>query len=287
MAGRITAQALEHGRKLIRKDIPLLEVTEKVEQKIAQLGGKLAFPVNMSCDSIAAHYAAAPNDASIVKNHVLKLDVGVHINGFVADSAITIDLSGENSDLVKASREALNKAIKEIKPGIKLGEIGACVEETITGRGFQPIRNLSGHEVGQYIVHTGISIPNYANGEKTEIEEGMIIAVEPFATTGVGLIKEQGSPEIFSIPVYKPVRIGFVREIVTYLETNYKHMPFSKRSLMPAFSLAQINYALSSLKPILREYAPLVEQKGGFVSQAEHTMYITADKAVVLTKEDA
>lgn len=287
-AGRIAAQALEYGRKLVKKDITLLEVTERIEEKIAYLGGDLAFPVNMSCNSAAAHCAAAPDDTTLLTDQVLKLDVGVSVNGWIGDTAVTVDLSGRHAELVKASREALNKVIKLIKPGITLNEIGKCVEDTITGMGFQPIRNLSGHEVGNYVVHTGLSIPNYPSGEKKEIKDGMIIAIEPFATTGVGLIHEQGNPEIFSIPAYKPVRIGFVRDIVHHLETTYKHMPFSRRSLIPKFSLAQINYTISSLKSagMVRSYPPLVEQKAGMVSQAEHTMYINENKAVILTKED-
>ena len=282
-AGRIAAQALEYGKKQVKKNETLLGVTEKVEEKISHLGGQLAFPVNMSCDTIAAHYAAAPNDTTVLHEHVLKLDVGVNINGWIGDNAVTIDLSGQRSELVKASREALNTVIKMLKPGTTLHEIGSTVEEIITDMGFQPIRNLSGHEIGKYIVHTGISIPSYASGEMTDIKEGMIIAVEPFATMGKGVIKEQGTAEIFSIKDYKPVRVGFVRDIVAYCQQHFKFMPFSRRALLPKFSLSQISYAISTLKMngMLREYPPLVEK--GLVSQAEHSMIIEKDKARVLT----
>jgi len=282
-AGRIAAQALEYGRKQVKKSATILGGSEKVEEKIFQLGGQLAFPVNMSCDTIAAHYAAAPNDTTVLNEQVLKLDVGVSINGWIGDNAVTIDLSGQHDDLVKASREALNKVIKLLKPGITLHEIGSTVEETITGMGFQPIRNLSGHELGKYIVHTGISIPSYASGEMTPLKEGMIIAVEPFATRGKGVIKEQGTAEIFSVKEYRPLRVGFVRDILNYCQQHYKFMPFSRRALLAKFTLPQVNYALSTLKinGILREYPPLVEK--GLVSQAEHSMIIEKDKARVLT----
>ncbi len=285
-AGRIAALVLEYGRKQVKKSATLLEVTEKIEQKISQLGGELAFPVNMSSDSIAAHYAAAPNDTTVLNEQVLKLDVGVNINGWIGDNAVTIDLSGQQDDLIKASREALNNVIKMLKSGITLHEIGSTVEETITDLGFQPIRNLSGHEIGKYIVHTGISIPSYASEEMTPMKEGMIIAVEPFATMGKGLIKEHGQAEIFSIKEYKPVRVGFVRDVVNYCQQRYKFMPFSRRALLAKFSLPQLSYALSTLKTngMLREYPPLVEK--GLVSQAEHSMIVEKDKVRVLTTSE-
>ncbi|MBI4440698.1 type II methionyl aminopeptidase [Candidatus Woesearchaeota archaeon] len=287
-AGHIAAQALQYGTKQVKKEVPLLEVTEKVEQKIDQLGGQLAFPVNMSCDTTAAHYAATPDDKTVLRNQLLKLDVGVNINGFIGDNALTIDLSGEHADLVKASRDALNNVIKLIKPGVTLHEIGATAEETITDMGFQPIRNLSGHEIGKYIVHTGLSIPSYASGEMVPLEEGMMIAIEPFATTGIGLTKEDGQPEIFSITRYKPQRVGFVRDMVSYLEDRFKFMPFSRRALLGKFTLPQVNYTLALLKTqgMLRHYPPLVEKAGGLVSQAEHSMYIEKNKARVLTTTD-
>lgn len=282
-AGRIAAQALEYGRKQVKKSATILDVTEKVEEKISHLGGQLAFPVNMSCDTIAAHYAAAPNDVTVLNEQVLKLDVGVNINGWIGDNAVTIDLSGQQSELVTASREALNKVIKLLKPGVTLHEIGLTVEETITSMGFQPIRNLSGHEIGKYIVHTGISIPSYPSGELTQIKEGMMIAVEPFATMGKGITKEQGPAEIFSIREYKPLRVGFVRDILNYCQQHYKFMPFSRRALLTKFSLPQLNYAFHTLKTseMLREYPPLVEK--GLVSQAEHSMIVEKDKVRVLT----
>lgn len=287
-AGKIASHVLEYGRKLIKKETFLLEVTEKVEDKIKQMGGELAFPVNISCDSIAAHYAASPNDKTEFNEQLVKLDVGVNVNGWLGDNAVSVDLSGNYSELVKASRDALEKVTKILRPGLTLNEIGATIELAITEKGFQPIRNLSGHEIGQYQVHSGLTIPNYASGEMKELQEGMTIAIEPFATTGVGLTMEQKPAEIFSISTYKPIRIGFVRDMVTHLQKNLRYLPFSRRVLMPKFTEAQINYAFSHLKSLgmLHEYPLLVEKKGGIVSQAENTFYLTKDKTILLTSRD-
>ena len=286
-AGRIAAQAHSLGKKILKPGVKLLEVTTQIEQCIENAGGKLAFPVNISFNDTAAHYSAHPEDKTIIEDQLVKLDIGVHVDGWVTDTAVTHDLSGRYSDLVKASKEALAQVIKIVRPGITIGEIGKTIQETIEGFGYKPIRNLSGHGVGQYIVHTGLSVPNYDTRDDTEIPEGYLFACEPFATDGAGFVEEKGEPAIYSIPQYTSQRIGFMRDISKFLESNYKQLPFSKRPILQCFSPSQINYVLTQLERLdrLRKYPPLVERQGGMVSQAEHTILLK-DKPVVLTKRD-
>lgn len=285
-AGQIAGKALTYGKSLIKPGVKLLDVTEKIEKFIENEGGELAFPVNISCNDTAAHYAAKHNDEFVFKDELVKLDVGVHINGYIGDTACTIDLSGKYSELVKASEEALEKAISIIKPGIELGAIGEIIAKTIESKGFKPVKNLSGHGVDEYQTHCYPTIPNYDNEDGTEVEEGMIFAVEPFATDGSGMIKEQGQAEIFSMTEFKSMRVGFVRDIMKYVQKKFKMLPFSKRSLLNKFSEAQVNYFFKKVKEMeaIHEYGPLVERANGMVSQSEHTLLITKKGCEVLTK---
>ena len=280
-AGKIARDVLEYGKALIKKDASLLEVTNKIEAKIFELGAKPAFPVQISMDDIAAHYCAPPDDNTIFTNQVVSLDVGVHVDGFIGDNACTIDLSQSNKELVEASRKALDNAIKITQIGTTLSEIGKTIQETIESYGFKPVRNLSGHGLDEYNIHSFPTVPNYDTEDDTKLEKGQIIAIEPFATKGVGLIHEKGLPNVFSIDEIKPVRVPFVRQILNKIE-EYEGLPFTKRWL--GSSLPKVNLALSQFKKlkILKEYPPLVEKSNEIVSQAEHTLLVD-DKVKVLT----
>ncbi len=286
-AGKIAAEARDFGISLIKKENTLLDVTKKVEDKILKLGGGMAFPPQISLNDCAAHFYPDEDDNIIFKDQVCSLDVGVHIDGFIGgDTAKTVDLSGENAELVKASLEALNNALKIIKPGLKISEIGKVIQETITGYGFAPVRNLSGHGLDEYNIHTKPSIPNYDNGDSTELVEDQLIAIEPFASKGAGIVYESGNATVFQLMGKKPVRNIFTRQILKELE-KFKGLPFCKRWLVEKFSLPKVNFALRELNnlEILREYPPLVDKNHGVISQAEHTI-IVKDKPIILTKKE-
>src|SRR3989338_4048261 len=102
---KIAAEALKYGKGFIKKGNALLEVVEKAEEKIFQLGGKPAFPAQISLNHIAAHFCPDADDKTVFSDQLVKLDVGVHIDGFIGDIATTVDLSGKNSELMRASRE--------------------------------------------------------------------------------------------------------------------------------------------------------------------------------------
>jgi len=285
-AGRIAAMARDYGRSLIKIGASLLEVTEKIEQKILALGGDFAFPPQISLNDIAAHYCAAPDDKTVFKQgDVVKLDIGVHINGFVGDTALTVMLSkDEKLNLLReASREALNSALKIIKPGITLSEIGRIIHAEITKRGFAPIRNLSGHGLDKFIIHDKPSIPNFDTGSNEELVEDQVIAIEPFASTGAGIIYESSNPTIYSIKERKPVRSPMTRAVLKDLEA-YNGLPFTLRWIVKKHGLGKTSFALRELKNtgILKEYPPLPDKAHGLVSQAEHTV-IVRDKPVITT----
>ena len=281
-AGEIASEALEYGMGLIKKDKSVLEIVESVEAKIFQLGGKPAFPTNISINEIAAHYSPVKDDFSIKESYIVKLDVGVHVNGAIGDNAVTV---GNNKELIEASREALNEAIKIIQIGTKLRDIGRVVDKTISSYGFKSIKNLTGHSIDIYEQHAGLSIPNYDDGNKSELKKGMIIAVEPFATTGIGLIEEGKDSGIFRLEKVKNVRTDMSREILNFIIEEYRTLPFTKRWLLKKFPEFKVNFALNNLQKegILDQYKQLLERGKGLVSQAEHTLLID-DKIKILTK---
>jgi len=283
-SGKIASAALHYGAKLIKVGGSLLDVTEKTEEKVLDLGGAFAFPPQISLNEIAAHYCADPKDEVIFKKgDMAKIDVGVMIDGYIGDNATTVDL-GENSSLVDASRDALNNAIKILEPGVTLGEIGRVIQDTIIKKGFSPVRNLSGHGLDQFVFHDRPSIPNFDTGDKTQLEEGKVIAIEPFASKGSGIIYETGHANIFSVINKRPVRNIITRNVLREID-NFQEMPFTTRWLTRKFPEPKVNFAIRELlqQGIITSYPPLLDTQKGIVSQAEHTIIIEKDP-IVTTK---
>ncbi len=287
-AGKLAGEAREYGRDLLKEGANFLEIARKIEDFINKKEAKPGFPVQISINDIAAHYTPLPDDTNILKSgDVVKLDLGVHIDGYIGDTALTVEINtNNNQDLIKASKKALDEAIKLCKPGVKVCEIGETVNETITSFGFKPIKNLSGHKVDRYILHSYISIPNFNNNDQTKLEEGMVIAIEPFATTGIGLVKEGKPSSNYRLHNPKPVRDPITREILKFIQEEFVTLPFAKRYLALKFPISKINFALSNLEKfeIIYQYPQLLEKQAGCqVSQHEHTIYIS-DTPIVLTK---
>ncbi len=288
-AGRIAAKARDYGAGLIKVGASLLEVTDKIEKRIIELGGGFAFPPQISLNDIAAHYYPSDDDKTIFKEgDVVKLDVGVHINGFVGDTAITVVLGNDAKLklLAEASREALNSALRIIKPGVTISEIGRTIHNEITKRGFAPIRNLSGHGLDKFVIHDSPSIPNFDTGSQEKLKQDQVIAVEPFASTGAGIIYESSNPTLFSLTGKKPTRSPITREVLRDLE-EYNELPFALRWVIKKHGAGKASFAIRDLKhmDLLREYPPLPDKAHGMVSQAEHTV-IVRDKPVITTLLD-
>ncbi|MBW2980616.1 type II methionyl aminopeptidase [Candidatus Woesearchaeota archaeon] len=284
-AGSIAAEALAYGKDLIKKDAKVLEVCDKIEAKIKELGADMAFPVQVSLNEAAAHYCPEASDETALTDQLCCLDVGVHVDGCIGDNACSVDLSGNNSDLVKASQEALKAATEVLAVDVPISNIGKAIEDTIVGMGFQPVRNLSGHGLDSYNIHSSPSIPNFDTKDEAKLEKGQVIAIEPFATNGAGMIHEKGEASVFVLLGKKSVRVGFVRDILKQIEA-YNGLPFTTRWLTKKFSEAQVRFALNQLKQldILKSYPPLVERSDGLVSQAENSFYID-DEVITLTKK--
>jgi methionyl aminopeptidase len=266
----------------------LLDIADMIEQSIKDEGAKPAFPVNISMNDIAAHYTPEFDSTALMEDDALvKIDLGVEIEGALSDTAYTVDLSGKNETLVKASEEALENAIKMIKPGVMVGDVGGVIEETINKYGFKPISNLSGHMIKSNELHAGVEIPNVKTRDQYKFQEGDIFAVEPFATTGRGYVEDLEQVEIFSLYAPSNVRMRQSRKIVEHVIKNYGMLPFAERWVRREFqSKLLVSAAFKELlqNQLLRGYPVLREVSRGLVSQAEHTVLVTKDGCEVLTQ---
>jgi len=282
-AGKIAAEALEFGKKLVKVDAKLFEVAEKIEEKIINLGAKPAFPVNLSINHIAAHYTPFPNDETTFKEgELVKIDLGVHIYGAIGDIACTVDL-GDHKEFVEASEKALNEALKMFTPGTKIGEIGGAIQKKIQEYTLVPIINLSGHQVEKYNLHAGLTIPNYDDNDPTPLEEDQVFAVEPFATNGEGRIIEGKPSGIYRLEQIKPVRDMKIRKMIQFIAEEYHELPFAKRWILKKFPTANFALTLLENQGILHQYPQLPEKSKALVSQAEHTV-IVKEKPKITTK---
>ena len=193
-AGKIASQVREYARAQDHTGRSLSEICNDIEQEIFKNGGEPAFPVNVSLNDIAAHYTAVPNDPIIVKNtDVLKIDVGVHIDGYIADTAVTVSYDTKYQNLIDIAERALDEAIAISRSNTRVSEIGRIIEKTITKYGCKPIQNLSGHSLERYTIHAGKSIPNiWTIGHSFNLSVNNVYAIEPFVTTndGQGVVYE-------------------------------------------------------------------------------------------------
>lgn len=283
-AGKICSEARSYGVSLITPGASILVVNKAVEAKIRELGGELAFPVQISVNHVAAHYCPDPDDDTAFKEGDLcKLDLGVHIDGYIADTAITVDL-GDNAALVKASKDACDAALALIKPGVPFRALGRAIQDTITAAGFAPIKNLGGHGLSQFTIHDSlINVPNYDNHDETLIAEGMAFAVEPFATTGKGMVAEQNQGNIYCFAQRKPVRNPYGRKVLDQVE-RFHGLPFTTHQLTIPQKAAEMGLRELLANGAVHAYPPLVEVQKGFVSQHEHTVIIHNGKALITTR---
>jgi len=283
-AGEIAKQVKQLAKTIVKPNIALLEIAEAIENKIVELGGRPAFPVNLSINEIAAHCTPAYNDETLAHG-LLKVDFGVQIGGWIADVAFSIDLENdeENRELINASEKALRNAIQKMKIGISLGEIGKAIQEAIEEEGFSPITNLSGHEMKEYELHAGLMIPNVDNKMPNKIKKGLY-AIEPFATAGNGRVVEGKPSGIYLLVNDKNVRNPEARKILGFIAEEYKTLPFCSRWIVKKFG-AKALFALRQLEDNgnLHQYPQLIEISKAKVSQAEHTVLI--DEETILTTD--
>jgi len=276
-------------RSFVREGMPIIEICEKVEELIHDKGGEPAFPCNVSINEVAAHYTSPPNDNhNIPPKSLVKVDIGAHIDGYIADTAVTICFNPEHENLVRASEDALKVAVKTIHAGISTVKLGSTIQKTIqTYGGCKPVSNLTGHQIARYLIHTGKSIPNVSHLIGSKIREGEVVAIEPFVTiaNAAGRVKDGDEKTIFRLVKRKSLKNLHAKNLLSYIETNFKTLPFSERWLKGVVPKEQHFTAFQELfrSKCLMAYPVFIEASGKPVAQAEHTLLVVKDGCMVLT----
>jgi len=284
-AGKLLAEVREQVRPLVKPGARLLDIADAVEGSIAQRGGKPAFPCNVSVNEIAAHYSPPVNDdATIKEGDIVKVDLGAHLEGYIADTAFTVS-TGENQELVQTVEQALEAAIEVVKPEIDVGEIGRVVEETVTAAGFKPIRNLTGHGLARWSLHSGLTIPNVQEETGQKLKVGDVLAIEPFITDGAGFAEDKEKVYIFRYLRDRPTRLRMARQLLNEIKRDYHGLPFAERWLAKRMSKLRLELTLRELvgAGALWPYHVLAERAKGKVAQAEHTVIVTEEGCEVTT----
>lgn len=281
-AGDVLRTVLDESAELVEPGVTHLEVAEQAEERINDLADGCAFPVNISIDEEASHATPArDDDTEFAEGDLVCLDLGVHVDGYIADAATTIDL-GDNAELVEAAERALKAALDAMGPGVEVGAVGAEIEEVIRGYDYTPVLNLSGHGVAQYDAHTGPNIPNRGVDRSVELEVGDVVAVEPFATDGRGKVGEGNTEEIYGLENERSVRNRQARQVLEQITDEYRTLPFAARWIDS--SRAEMALRRLEQQGVIHGYPVLKEDEGRMVSQAEHTVIVTEDGVEITTQ---
>lgn len=282
-AGTIAAQALRIGMDMVSENVKLFDVAEEVESYIRKNGAKPAFPCNLSLNEVAAHYTPSKNDRMRFDvGDVVKVDVGAHIDGFVGDTAGTVEVGTRSfKTLIESAVKARDTVMEFICEGVPVNEIGKMVDASIRRDGFRPIANLTGHEIKQYNLHSGLAIPNVNDNNTVHIRSGMIIAVEPFATNGKGMIRSAKIGNIYKMGKERPIADPELKEFYDMISSEFTSFPFCERWCDHPKAGQMLNKLIRH--GLITAYPQLVEEKRGCVTQSEHTVYIDGKNAVITT----
>lgn len=192
-ANRVVLEILELLRGMIRPGVTTSQLNAVAEEELGKRGAKSPFkgyaPMGMppypavictSINDVIVH--GIPSREKLRQGDVLGMDFGAVVDGFVGDGAITVpvgEVTPRAGELMNTTRECLDLAIEEMRPGRHLGDIGAAVQEHAESRGFHVIRSFVGHGIGRSM-HEDPQVHNYGKrGRGLELKEGMVLAIEP------------------------------------------------------------------------------------------------------------
>jgi len=286
LAGKVAAGARAVGVSLCKEGAPLLDIAEKIEAHMRSHGAPPAFPTCLSIDHIAAHYSPIHDDRLTLKRgNVVKLDLGAQVDGYIADTAVSVEIGTRNwTDLVKASEQALETAIEVCRPKTPTRLIGAAIERAIESYGFKPISNLTGHTIERYNLHAGKSVPNVGGLGDEVVESGDTLAIEPFSTNGAGKVEGRKSGNIYRLLSTREVTPPSLNEFLQNIQKSFRTLPFSERwaHALDAKAPAYLGRLLRSGR--IMTYESLLDVGRGMVAQTEHTMIVDGGGVEVTTR---
>jgi methionyl aminopeptidase len=287
-AGRIATKVLKEVSQQVKPGVKFLKICSLAEKKILEYGGRPAFPCNVSLNEEAAHYTSPHNDSRVFPiKGLVKVDIGAHVNGYLADTAVTIDLDGSYENFIAAASSALDAAIEVIHPGVRVGDVGAAIERTIKKHGLRPVHQLSGHQLKQWNLHAGTNVPNVGTRRGAKMNLGETFAVEPFATDGNGTVRSSPESYIFANVLSNKKKLDrLTSQIRNAARQKFGTLPWASRWLNN--SRVNVTAAIHTLLRVgaIRSYPVLIEGKGGMVSQFEHSLFVGEKGAIVTTLRD-
>jgi methionyl aminopeptidase len=288
LAGKIAAEVREHMKSTVTEGMPIIDICENTEALIRQKGGKPAFPCNVSINEVAAHYTSPPGDKSLVpRGALVKVDIGAHVDGYIADTAVTVCLDREYDNLVVAAEDALRTGIRTIRAGLFTSQFGSAIQKAIESHGLRPVANLTGHQVARYVIHAGRSLPNVIHISTNRVVANEVYAIEPFVTlkNAAGRVGSGREAYIFRFLKQKTLRNEHSRKLCSFIMENFRTLPFAERWLIGVVPADKHKVAFSELlsSRTVMAYPIFVEVSGKPVAQAEHSVLVTKDGCEVLT----
>jgi|Deesub1362A_J573_1020465.scaffolds.fasta_scaffold02757_6 methionyl aminopeptidase len=280
ISGEIASKVRDYAVRLVKRGLSPLEIAERVEKKIVSLGGFPAFPCNICINEIAAHFT--PNKGEfrkLKKGDLVKIDLGVHVDGYIADTATTIRVGGGDEEIIKVAEEALQSAIEIIRSGVETREIGKRIEQVIISSGYRVLKGLNGHNIERYKLHAGLMIPNERSKKSFKLRSGDVITVEPFVTEGSGEIKRIGG-RIYRVLRDDPRRVrgDDAKNLLKRLSSNFGALPFSLRWIEDSRGIEELLEKLC-----IFEYPVVLTKDGTPVSQMEHTILVGDNSCEIIT----
>jgi methionyl aminopeptidase len=284
LAGAIAREARDFGASHIKAGMSSLELVSAIEGLIRSKGAECCFPVNIGVNDVAAHYTPSKdNDIRFRLGDVVKIDVGSHVDGYPADTSATVEVGTRNyTSLIKAADDALKMSVEMVAPGTPVAVLGETIGRTIRGAGFRPIENLTGHSMERFNLHAGISIPNIATRDKAVVSEGMVVAIEPFSTTGTGKVGGRSRGNIFRI-VRDRKASPEITALFSRMQSRFGGFPFASRWCDELHPEASVLVPKMLRMGMIMNYPVLTEVGKGVVAQAEHSVLVTKDSCIVLT----
>ena len=285
-AGKIAQEVKKYIRPKIKIGAKVREIIILTEKKIEELEGKCAFPVNLCINNIAAHYTSPLKDDGLTINEedLVKLDLGVHIDGYIVDTAFSINFN-ENKELeniIQATEVALDAAKMMVKPGVNTKELGKKIENVVKGFKYNPIKELGGHQIDRWTVHGEKQVPELGSQGGDIMEDSEVFSIEIFASTGEGSVHTMRNAYIYEINPFAgrvPLRRKTSKQLLGFVNKNYKTLPFAERWLVNEFRMG-IVFGLQELvqQGKLQAHYVLAEKKGVYVAQSEETLIVNNEK---------
>ena len=287
-AGRIAAEVRERMKRSVSEGMPIIDICEEAESLIRKKGAAPAFPCNVSIDDVAAHYTSPPGDKRVVPSRsVVKVDLGVHVDGYIADTATTVCFNPEYEDLVTTAQEALQAGVRTLRAGLFTSSFGSTVQKVVESRGLKPVSNLTGHQVGRFMIHTGRSLPNVSHLSASRVNADDVFAIEPFVTlkNAAGKVRDNPETTIFRFVKQKSLKDEHAKKLCDFIVKSFHTLPFTERWIQDVVPMSHYKTAFSELlsSKTLMAYPVFVEVSGKPVAQAEHTVLIKKDGCEVFT----